>query len=133
VTEEKKQPEIYPNVVCPECGKPMYIREGRYGRFLGCVDYPTCKGIMPIPSQVTCPKCHEGHLVERFSTKRKKKFWSCSNYPNCDYLTNYEPIDKHCPKCDHYYIEYHFRKKGDDWEKYIKCPECKESFEESIL
>lgn len=129
ITEEKKAPEIYHGVECPECSKPMYIREGRYGRFLGCVDYPTCKGIMPIPSQVTCPKCHEGHLVERYSAKRKKKFWSCSNYPKCDYLTNYEPIDKHCSKCDHYYIEYHFRKKGDDWEKYIKCPECKENYE----
>lgn len=127
--EEKKKPEIYPNVECPVCGKPMYIREGRYGRFLGCIDYPTCKGILPIPSLVICPKCNEGHLVERFSTKRKKKFWSCSNYPKCDYLTNYEPIDKHCAKCNHYYIEYHFRKKGDDWEKYIKCPECKESYE----
>jgi DNA topoisomerase-1 len=133
VTEEKKQPEIYKDANCPECGKPMYIREGRYGRFLGCVDYPTCKGIMPIPSQVFCPKCHEGNLVERFSAKRKKKFWSCSNYPKCDYLTNYEPIDKKCKKCDHYYIEYHFRKKGDDWEKYIKCPECKESYEEGQI
>ena len=129
VVEDKKQPEIYPGQKCPECSKDMYIREGRYGRFLGCVDYPTCKGILPIPSNVTCPKCHEGHLVERFSTKRKKKFWSCSNYPNCDYLTNYEPVNQKCSKCDHYYIEFHFRKKGDEWEKYMKCPECKESFE----
>ncbi len=132
--KEKKQPEIYPGAVCPICGKPMYLREGRYGKFLGCVDYPNCKGILPLTSNVKCPKCNEGHLVERYSPKTKKKFWSCSNYPKCDYLTNYEPINHACPNCNNPYLEYHFRKNSEgEWDKFIKCPECKTEFDNSIL
>ena len=133
-TEEKKTPEIYPGAKCPKCGKPMYIREGKYGKFLGCSDYPNCDGIAQITSNVKCPKCGEGHLIERFSPKTKKKFWSCSTYPKCNYLTNYEPIDKPCPSCNNYYLEYHYRKDEDDkWIKYIKCPECKTEFDEQIM
>ena len=129
-TEEKKTPEVYPGASCPKCGKPMYLREGKYGKFLGCTDYPTCDGIAPISSNVTCPKCGQGHLIERFSPKTRKKFWSCSTYPNCNYLTNYEPINRECPSCKNYYLEYHFRKDDEgNWVKYIKCPECKSEFD----
>jgi DNA topoisomerase-1 len=93
------------------------------------VDYPTCKGTKPISSHVKCPRCKEGELLERFSPKSKKKFWGCSSYPKCDYLTNYEPLNKKCPNCGNDYIEAHFRKKDAEWEKYYKCPECKENFE----
>jgi DNA topoisomerase-1 len=129
----KAQVEVFPDVKCPICGKEMLIREGKFGRFLGCVDYPSCKGILPMPTQVLCPKCKVGHLVERYSPKRKKKFWSCSNYPNCDYLTNYEPIDKECPNCHNYYLEYHYKKNGEEWIKFIKCPECNETYEETEI
>lgn len=129
-TEEKKTPEVYPGASCPKCGKPMYLREGKYGKFLGCTDYPTCDGIAPITSNVTCPKCGQGHLIERFSPKTRKKFWSCSTYPNCNHLTNYEPINRECPSCKNYYLEYHFRKDDEgNWVKYIKCPECKAEFD----
>lgn len=129
-TEEKKTPEIYPGVQCPKCGKPMYLREGKYGKFLGCTDYPNCDGIAPLTSNVTCPKCGEGHLIERFSPKTRKKFWSCSTYPKCNHLTNYEPINRACPSCNNYYLEYHFRKDDEgNWIKYIKCPECKTEFD----
>jgi DNA topoisomerase-1 len=134
VKQEEKAPiQIYPDVKCPICGKEMVVREGKFGRFLGCIDYPTCKGILPYPSNIECPECHEGHLVERYSPKRKKKFWSCSNYPKCNYITNYEPIDSKCPNCGNYYLEYHFRKKGEEWEKYIQCPSCKSIIEEKDL
>jgi len=133
-TEEKKTPEVYPGAKCPKCGKPMYIREGKYGKFLGCSDYPNCDGIAPLTSNVKCPKCGEGHLIERFSPKTKKKFWSCSTYPKCNYLTNYEPINQPCPNCNNYYLEYHFRKDDEDkWVKFIKCPQCKTEFNEQIM
>lgn len=133
-TEEKKTPEIHPDAKCPKCGKPMYIREGKFGKFLGCIDYPKCDGIAPLTSNVKCPKCGEGHLVERFSPKTKKKFWSCSTYPKCNYLTNYEPINQTCPNCNNYYLEYHYRKDGEGkWIKFIKCPACKSEFNEQIL
>ncbi len=127
--EEKKEPEIAEGITCDICGKPMVIRDSKYGKFYGCIDYPKCKGIKQISSNVKCPKCKEGHLNERYSPKSKKKFWGCSNYPKCDYLTNYEPINKECPNCHHYYIEARFRKKGGEWEKYLKCPNCNTEFE----
>lgn len=128
-SDEKKTPEIYSGAQCPKCGKSMYIREGKYGKFLGCIDYPTCDGILPLTSNVKCPKCGEGQLIERFSPKTRKKFWSCSTYPKCNHLTNYEPINRVCPNCSHYYLEYHFRKDDEgNWVKYVKCPECKTEF-----
>ncbi len=128
--EEKKTPEIYPGAHCPKCGKPMYLREGKFGKFLGCIDYPTCDGILPLTSNVKCPKCGEGDLIERFSPKTRKKFWSCSTYPKCNHLTNYEPINRECPNCNNYYLEYHFRKDDEgNWVKYVKCPECKTEFD----
>jgi len=127
--EEKKEPEIAEGITCDICGKPMVIRDSKYGKFYGCIDYPKCKGIKQISSNVYCPKCKEGHLNERYSPKSKKKFWGCSNYPKCDYLTNYEPINKECPNCHHYYIEARFRKKDGEWEKYLKCPNCNTEFE----
>lgn len=127
--EEKKEPEIAEGITCDLCGKQMVVREGRYGKFYGCIDYPNCKGIKQISTNVKCPKCSEGVLSERYSPKTKKKFWGCSNYPKCDYLTNYEPINRACPNCNHYYIEARFRKKAGEWERYLKCPKCNSEFE----
>ena len=96
---EPKELVIAENVKCPKCGSPMYIRDGKFGKFYGCSEYPKCKGIIQILSGIKCPKCGEGELVERFSAKTKKRFWGCSSYPECNYLVNYEPIKKECPKC----------------------------------
>jgi DNA topoisomerase-1 len=73
--------------VCPSCGKPMVIRSGRYGRFLACSDYPSCKTTKPLSTGIPCPSegC-DGELLER-QTKRGKVFYSCSNYPECSYAT----------------------------------------------
>jgi DNA topoisomerase I len=129
-TFEKKELVIAEGVSCPVCNSEMYLREGRFGKFYGCVNYPKCKGILPFTVGVKCPKCNEGTLLERFSKKgRNKKFWGCSAYPKCDHLTNYEPIHKACPECNYYFLEYHFRKVDENYEKYIKCPSCKKSYE----
>ena len=130
--KEKISPTIAEGITCDLCGSPMFLRESRYGKFYGCTNYPKCKGIKKIESDVPtvkCPKCNEGELRERFSPKSKKKFWGCSNYPKCDYLTNYEPVKQSCPSCGNYYIEYHFRKKDGDWEKFLKCPSCSVNIE----
>ncbi len=126
--KQKKEPEIAEGVFC-SCGKPMVIREGKYGKFYGCSAYPDCKEIKPISSGVTCPKCNNGVLIERFSPKTKKKFWGCSNYPKCDFLTNYEPINHKCPNCNHYFLEYRYRKTNNGYEKYINCPNCRQHYE----
>lgn len=127
--EEKKTPEIHNDVHCPKCGKPMYLREGKFGKFFGCIDYPTCDGVLPYSSNVKCPQCGEGHLVEKFSPKTKKKFWSCSTYPKCNYITNYEPVNKTCVHCNNYYLEIHYRKDAEgNWDKYLKCPKCRSEY-----
>ncbi|MEM4261238.1 MAG: type I DNA topoisomerase [Candidatus Woesearchaeota archaeon] len=125
----KKELIIAEGIHCDICGKEMVIREGKYGRFYGCIDYPKCKGIKPISSGVTCPKCKEGELTERISTKTKRKFWACSRYPDCEYLSNNEPVNKKCENCGYPILFIHFRKKDNEWEKYYKCPECKTSFD----
>lgn len=80
----------------------MHIKTGRYGRFIGCSNYPQCKHIEPIEKPtdtgVECPKCHSAKILKRKSRKGKI-FYSCGNYPKCDYALWNEPIDKPCPQC----------------------------------
>ncbi len=72
---------------CPECGKPMVVKEGRFGRFLACSGYPECKTTMPLSTGIKCQAegC-DGELVER-RTKKGRIFYSCSRYPECKYAT----------------------------------------------
>ncbi len=84
---------------CPECGSPLVIRRGRYGEFVACSGYPTCKEeAAPVSTGVKCPKCETGEIVEK-KTRRGKVFYGCDKYPACDYALWNKPIDKKCPKC----------------------------------
>ncbi len=97
-----KEPEVVEGRSCPECGSPLIIRVGRYGKFIGCSAYPKCKHIEPLEkpkdTQVTCPECKKGTLVSRKS-RYGKLFYSCSTYPDCKYAVWNEPIDEPCPNC----------------------------------
>lgn len=86
--------------VCPNCGKKMLIREGRFGEFLGCSGYPECKTTMPITKKLDakCPVCGEGDILEKRS-RRGKVFYGCSRYPDCSFTTWDKPTSKPCPKC----------------------------------
>ncbi|ARG99230.1 type I DNA topoisomerase [Legionella micdadei] len=99
---EKAEPEIVEGRTCPDCGGSLHIKTGRYGRFIGCSNYPQCKHIEPIEKPtdtgVECPKCHSAKILKRKSRKGKI-FYSCGNYPKCDYALWNEPIDKPCPQC----------------------------------
>ena len=83
---------------CDKCGKPMVHKRGRFGDFLACSGYPGCKNIKPILKKlgVKCPKC-DGELVER-RTRKGRLFYSCSNYPKCDYATWTRPTPGEAPK-----------------------------------
>ena len=89
---------------CPECSSPLVIRRSRYGEFIGCSSYPTCKYIKPTEkaepetTNVNCPKCKTGSIIKK-RTRRGKFFWGCNAYPECDFATWYEPIEKPCPNC----------------------------------
>ncbi|MFA5113164.1 MAG: type I DNA topoisomerase [Candidatus Margulisiibacteriota bacterium] len=83
---------------CEKCGKPMVVKRGRFGEFLACSGYPDCKNIKSILKKlgVKCPKCG-GDLVER-RTKKGRLFYSCSNYPKCDFATWQRPKSEEPPK-----------------------------------
>lgn len=87
---EVKREVIPTEYVCEQCGKPMVIKWGRFGQFLSCSAYPTCKNARPLPTGVTCPQpgCG-GELVERRAKGRH--FYGCSNYPTCTYTTRRLP------------------------------------------
>lgn len=100
---EKKEPEKT-GEFCPECGSDLVIRKGKYGEFVACSNYPTCKYIKKeqkedkeINAVAECPKCHKPIVARK--TKRGKVFYGCSGYPKCDYATWYEPTGNVCPKC----------------------------------
>ncbi|MDP2688674.1 MAG: topoisomerase DNA-binding C4 zinc finger domain-containing protein, partial [Deltaproteobacteria bacterium] len=84
VVVEREEQKV--DTLCPKCGKPMLLKSGRFGRFLACSDYPDCKTTLPVSTGVPCPNGDGGMLVER-RTKRGRVFFSCSNYPKCDYAT----------------------------------------------
>ncbi|GIW45493.1 MAG: DNA topoisomerase 1 [Candidatus Binatia bacterium] len=87
---------------CPTCGKPMEVRYGRFGKFLGCAGYPECKTILPYerPKEtgVQCPDCQQGQILEKRS-RAGKTFFSCSRYPECRFATWDRPVPQPCPEC----------------------------------
>jgi DNA topoisomerase-1 len=87
------------NEVCDKCGGAMVIKTGRFGRFIACSNYPECKTTRSLGTGVTCPRegCG-GQLVEK-RTKKGRVFYSCANYPKCDYALWERPIPKACPQC----------------------------------
>jgi DNA topoisomerase I len=96
---DRPEPEMT-DVPCPKCGKPMVKRSGRFGPFLGCSDYPKCRGIKNLGEQEygTCPKCGQGQVVSK-RTKRGKTFYSCNRYPDCDFAVWQAPLSQPCPEC----------------------------------
>ncbi len=105
---ERPAPKVTDRL-CPLCGKPMVVRKGRYGEFLGCSDYPRCSGTVPMdnPVGVLCPKCG-GNIVEKKSRKGRS-FYGCDNYPKCDFVSWDKPADKKCPVCGKMMCERRFR------------------------
>ena len=103
--------------ICPECGKPLVIRHGKYGEFVACSNYPECKYIKKEEQKVVevldCPNC-SGKIVEKKSRKGKV-FYGCNNYPKCKTAYWDKPIGKKCPECGEMLTE----KSGK-----IKCSNC---------
>lgn len=104
---EKKAP-VSTGETCPECGGDLVIRKGKYGEFVACSNYPTCKYIKKEKKEITevckCPKCDKGMIVER-KTKKGKIFYGCNNYPKCNYALWYKPTGEICPKCGELIID----------------------------
>lgn len=97
---------------CDKCGRNMVIKHGRFGDFLACPGYPDCKNTKPIVEQldVPCPKCGGKILAKR--SKKGKKFFGCGNYPNCDFVSWFEPSTKACPACGGITVKKYSKSKG---------------------
>ena len=112
------------DVPCDKCndGTMMVIREGRFGKFLACPNFPKCRNTKPIlhPIDVKCPKCG-ADILERKS-KTGKVFYGCERYPDCDYTTWDKPLNEECPECKHMMVE-HVERNGSK-RKFCSNPEC---------
>ena len=113
---EKKEP-VKTGEVCPECGSDLVVRKGKYGEFVACSNYPTCKyvkkEVKEVKSVAKCPKC--GHDIIERKTKKGKAFYGCSNFPKCKYATWYEPTGENCPNCQNLLVTKN---------KNVLCEEC---------
>ncbi len=104
--EKVKVPVVETDIPCPKCGSKMVVRSSRFGKFLACPNYPECKSTMSMPEDEVkepCPKCG-GKLVQRIS-KKGKKFYGCSNYPECNFASVGLPTGETCPQCGGFLIK----------------------------
>jgi DNA topoisomerase I len=85
---------------CEKCGRPMYVKMGRFGKFIACSGFPECRNAKPILRKLgmLCPKCGEGEVIIR-STKKRRIFYGCSRYPECDFSVWERPLPEPCPVC----------------------------------
>ncbi len=105
---------------CPECGRDLVIRYGRFGKFISCSGFPECRHTEPWLQKigVTCPK-DGGDIVER-KTRKGRVFYGCMNYPNCDFTSWKKPLAQPCPKCGGLLVIANKRE--------AQCTNCQESF-----
>ena len=93
-----KMEEEVTDVICDKCGANMVVRNGKFGKFLACPNYPKCKNIKNIVEPVAvCPRCH-GDIVKKH-TRNGKVFYGCANYPECDFMSWELPAPDFCPVC----------------------------------
>ena len=115
-----KAEPVETDIICDKCGHKMLLREGRYGKFLGCSNFPKCRNIMPYnesgerKSVCVCPQC--GKNVYALKTKKGKTFYACEDREGCNFMSWDIPTGEKCPECGNYLV-----KKG----KLVKCSSCK--------
>ena len=116
------EPVEVSDTVCEKCGAKMVVKNGKYGKFLACPNYPKCKNIVSLdkkPEEVDdrplppCPKC--GKLLKKITTRRST-FYGCTGYPDCNFTLSARPNGEKCPQCGSLLVE-KSGKNGD----YIKC------------
>jgi DNA topoisomerase I len=107
---------------CPRCGNNLVVKQGRFGEFTACTNYPECKYVKHKTTGVMCPKDGDkgGEIVERKS-RRGKVFFGCSNYPDCDFVLWNRPIAEPCPECGAPFLTEKVTKKHG---RQLKCESC---------
>ena len=103
LTEDGKKPVLKRDEAvdfkCELCGADMVVRQGKFGDFYACSNYPRCKNTKAKDTKLdlNCPICGS-EIVTKF-TKSKKQFYSCSAFPKCKFSTWDIPTEKKCPEC----------------------------------
>jgi len=118
--EVKAEPELIDRM-CPECGNQLLIRHGRYGKFIGCSNFPECRHTEPWLEKigVLCP-LDGGELVER-RTRKGRTFYGCSNYPECEFTSWKRPEPTPCPNCGGLLVHQN--------RKHLQCLKCENVYE----
>ena len=113
-----KEPPIESNELCDKCGAKMLIRDGKYGKFLGCSNFPKCRNIKSITTEEKkagiCPNCHKPMVIRK--SKKGKIYYSCSAYPECTFMSWDEPTGEKCSNCEKGYL---VKKKNE-----VRCNTC---------
>jgi DNA topoisomerase-1 len=106
---------------CPKCGNELVIRFGKYGKFISCSNFPSCRYTEPWLEKidVACPICESGEIVER-RTKRGRIFYGCSRFPECDFSSWKRPISTKCPNCGGTLVELN--------KKEAQCLACEKTY-----
>ena len=106
--------------ICPDDGGELVIRYGRFGKFISCANFPTCRYTEPWLEKIgiACPK-DGGDLIER-KTRKGRTFYGCVNYPNCDFTSWKKPLKQPCPKCNGLLVVANKRE--------AQCTNCQETF-----
>lgn len=117
--EKIKMPKIFSDEICDKCGNKMLIKNGRFGKFLACSNFPKCKNTKPFLDKIGMSCTEEGCTGEivRKKTKKGRVFYGCSNYPKCSFMTWNKPVNKRCPQCNSILVSSHNKKSGF----YYKC------------
>lgn len=91
--------------ICDECGRNMVVKYGPHGKFLACPGFPDCKCTKPFYEKigVTCPKCGTGDVVIKMS-KKGRRYYGCTNAPECDFMSWTRPAKQKCPQCGSYML-----------------------------
>ncbi len=107
---------------CDECGSPLLMKIGRFGKFIACSQYPDCKFTKPISLGIPCPEegC-KGEISPRRS-KKGRTFYGCSEYPKCKFVSWDKPVDEECPECKHAFLVEKWKK---DEGMSLVCPKCR--------
>ena len=124
-----KIPDEPSDVVCDKCGAMMVIRNGKFGKFLACPNYPACKNTKPLEEEkkvvAVCPTCGKNVIARK--SKRGKVFYGCEGYPECSYISWNIPANEKCPKCSEDMIVKLYKNL-----KVVSCPKCDYSRREKI-
>jgi DNA topoisomerase-1 len=108
--------------LCEHCGRNMVVKMGRYGKFLACPNFPECRNTKPFLEEIgiNCPKCSKPLVARR--SKKGRKFYGCTAYPECDFISWELPVAELCPQCNHYMV----MKQSKRQKRYLcSNPECR--------